>query len=674
MIPAGRFWVEAADGRFNIHVGPDDVDMECQEIPEENRHQLARFFMAHLALLSDSPLERKPKAVLRAHKKMLLKVPLKTLAKQYSTLADEWLRNCHLYGSRPETGEYLPAFEKTPIYREYKAWRDSQDPKIARFILTWLWFGKKVPITDERLLTTALRGWEEVETRLSELVLPDYPLRRVYDKFFGPAPRMVFQGRHGPGAVAETRKGVSGALAKSVNLQSHPRLAYLFMRLGNLREDLNYTGKEFMLGERLSTSWRGSDMLKPQNRRVHKSLDTAQVRFVEKNLWTMRTICMEPTAFMYAQQHVRAMLEELIASSPLSPYIVIHDQSVNRDAAREGSIAGFIDTTDLKWASDSVHIDLVRKLFEPGMLLHLLATRTHRVVLPDGRGMDVKKFAPMGSACCFPTQCIIFACIAMYACLEWHSQRHGLSIDELLLEDGPRLVRRMFHVRHGGCRTTGFHKLEPIAIYGDDICCDTRVTQRLVDLLSEHGFTVNASKSFEGAQSFRESCGGYYLSGEDVTPLFYRVKNTGEELTANALASLCASADLAGDHGYKNLHRLYIQMALLTPIAGINKPPGTKNWLMFSSVRGRGIYHPAPQNGHLPHKREHPRYQRASAKVLTFRYKNRVGVKSYRHDWYRHRQWWVLNAQTDNTPEFVGRFAWEGRNLSIQHVWSLLDQ
>jgi hypothetical protein len=60
-----------------------------------------------------------------------------------------------------------------------------------------------------------------------------------------------------------------------------------------------------------------------------------------------------------------------------------------------------------------------------------------------------------------------------------------------------------------------------ISVYGDDIICPTGMAQDLIWILSVFGFQTNRDKSFtEGP--FRESCGGHYHSGFDVTPFYLR--------------------------------------------------------------------------------------------------------------------------------------------------------
>jgi hypothetical protein len=60
-----------------------------------------------------------------------------------------------------------------------------------------------------------------------------------------------------------------------------------------------------------------------------------------------------------------------------------------------------------------------------------------------------------------------------------------------------------------------------ISVYGDDIIVGSDYAEHLSWVLGYVGFSVNPSKSFIDGP-FRESCGGHYLVGVDVTPFYLR--------------------------------------------------------------------------------------------------------------------------------------------------------
>lgn len=211
----------------------------------------------------------------------------------------------------------------------------------------------------------------------------------------------------------------------------------------------------------------------------------SEVRFVPKSIHTMRTICMEPVSLMFFQQACWNNQKKFISDHPyLSKIIKFSDQGQNNWMARVGSRTGYYSTLDLSAASDSVGWDLVKSIFRGTVLLReYWTTRSDRTLLTDGRIIHTAKFAPMGSAECFPTECIVFAAIC-----------------ELAL------------------REKGVRRREIYSIYGDDIIIWKDLSSRVIEILHACGFTTNLSKSFTSG-FFRESCGGEYWKGDEITPV-----------------------------------------------------------------------------------------------------------------------------------------------------------
>jgi hypothetical protein len=98
----------------------------------------------------------------------------------------------------------------------------------------------------------------------------------------------------------------------------------------------------------------------------------------------------------------------------------------------------------------------------------------------------------------------------------------------------------------------------PLTVYGDDIIIDARATPELMRNLTVLGFEPNHSKSFQGGQAVRESCGEYFLHGSNVTPLTVKVKWFDDTLTGAAYASLVGFANLSEKRGYLNLRSFVI--------------------------------------------------------------------------------------------------------------------
>lgn len=230
----------------------------------------------------------------------------------------------------------------------------------------------------------------------------------------------------------------------------------------------------------------------------------ARVVLVPKDARGPRIISCEPAELMYIQQGLMRKLYEILESHPLTKgYINFTDQTINRNLARSSSTDGKYCTIDLSDASDRVSLELVRQVFPANWFEGLDACRSEFTRLPDGRMVKLNKFAPMGSACCFPVEALVFwaSCQATFQRL--------------------RLKSEAF-------------------VYGDDIMVESFLGTHVMQDLELIGLLVNKHKSFTRG-FFRESCGGDYYNSYDVTPVRVR-KFLGQSRT-----SIARDADLANN-------------------------------------------------------------------------------------------------------------------------------
>lgn len=220
-------------------------------------------------------------------------------------------------------------------------------------------------------------------------------------------------------------------------------------------------------------------------------LRECQVTFVPKSATSWRTISQEPVNLMFFQQSLRESIYKFIRSSEvLRDKIPIYDPSINCRLACVGSVpnsdgSGYA-TIDLSDASDAITWRLVKAVFShTPWYRFLLATRSRVAVLPNGSKLELTKFAPMGSAVCFPVMSMVLS-----ACCEC-------------------IVR-----------TYGDHRGIKYSVYGDDIVLPDYLAGPLITLLTKIGLVVNKTKTAHGSSVFyRESCGKEYFCGVDVTPL-----------------------------------------------------------------------------------------------------------------------------------------------------------
>nr|URG15520.1 MAG: RNA dependent RNA polymerase [Leviviridae sp.] len=208
----------------------------------------------------------------------------------------------------------------------------------------------------------------------------------------------------------------------------------------------------------------------------------ARIVLVPKDSRGPRVISCEPAEHMYIQQGIMGvMYAHLETRSVTRGFVNFTDQTVNRELAHLASMSDKLATLDLKDASDRVSLRLVRRIFPDEWVECLMACRTPATELPDGRVVELRKFAPMGSSVCFPVEALTFWASAVAT-----------------------------QIRLG---------FKPEAyVYGDDIIVPSETAHEVIRDLEGIGLRVNAGKSYVTGP-FRESCGGDYYLGSDVTPV-----------------------------------------------------------------------------------------------------------------------------------------------------------
>lgn len=269
--------------------------------------------------------------------------------------------------------------------------------------------------------------------------------------------------------------------------------------------------------------------------------DSSQLQFVPKSYSKYRSIAVEPSGKMWYQQAGLRVLDQLFLSDPyLRRRIRLHDASYNMSLAREGSISGKYSTIDLSSASDCVTWELVKECTKGcAMYPLILASRTRRVSLPSGEEHELASFATMGSALCFPIECLVFA-----------------GIVEMCILDQGHDPRRSHY-----------------SVYGDDIVVETRYAASVLKVLSSFGFVPNRDKTYTDVAplTFRESCGGEYVNGVDVTPLrisrfFTGFPKSVGQITSEQYAELVDLVNRSFDY-YPTVRRFCLKYLLGLPAA-----------------------------------------------------------------------------------------------------------
>lgn len=323
------------------------------------------------------------------------------------------------------------------------------------------------------LLRREMKKYEELEVEMKTWRYPDSTLRElrsIVQIGLSELSDHEFRPKHGSGVTAE-KIGRDADSKYSLLLKTGPtaRLRHLFCKHGITHPLLNTTN-------------------------VTDGV-SCRVLFVPKGANSKRVISAEPTVNQWVQQSLLRHLADFLPHSIFQ--VTMEDQTRNQELAYEGSWSRNYATIDLSSASDTVTYQLVEALFKGHWLWEWLwACRTRFATLDEQR-IPLEKFAPMGSAVCFPIESMIFSAVVLLA-----MQRQG--------------VHRRF------------------VVYGDDIICHREVYEEVLRLLKELHFSVNEKKSFFPESPFKESCGKEYYYGSDVTPFriprFFKGMKTAEDL------------------------------------------------------------------------------------------------------------------------------------------------
>jgi hypothetical protein len=198
---------------------------------------------------------------------------------------------------------------------------------------------------------------------------------------------------------------------------------------------------------------------------------------------------MEPLEFQWVQQGLSKAIVKWVEKHPMTRgHVNFEDQMVNRELALRGSMSSDIVTLDMSEASDRVSLWLVNELFHGlPFLRHLLGTRTEATELPNKVVHLMAKFAPMGSALCFPVEALV----------HW-----SLATAALIVKD----------------ELSSKQALRAVYVYGDDIIVKGQNHEALFDTFPDFKLKFNIGKCCTTG-SFRESCGMDAFLGQDVSVL-----------------------------------------------------------------------------------------------------------------------------------------------------------
>jgi hypothetical protein len=309
-----------------------------------------------------------------------------------------------------------------------------------------------------------------------------------------PYDKNLFLPRHGPGSVATGEKPWQ---------KPHFKRYYKALALKFPYEEYFYYNSTHLC-----------DSLQEFMSLAEIEAGTAKVVLVPKDSRGPRLISCEPLEYQWIQQGLMNVMVKTIEHHPLTAgHVNFTDQAVNRKLALQSSRTGDMATLDMKDASDRVSLALVRALFPLPWFEALLACRSVATRLPNGDIVSLKKFAPMGSAVCFPVEALIFWALSVSA-ITYRNQ----STRVIDTTDSTVTSRSLLYKRARPFDLARQKALESVYVYGDDIICDIEDQDIVRQHLPKFELEFNDRKCCVG-RSFRESCGCDAFKGVDVTPL-----------------------------------------------------------------------------------------------------------------------------------------------------------
>jgi len=237
---------------------------------------------------------------------------------------------------------------------------------------------------------------------------------------------------------------------------------------------------------------------------------------VPKTYAKWRGICKETNEAQYLQQGLRRLLNHHIRRK-LANYLPLEDQSIHADYALQGSLDRNSATIDESEASDRILRSLVKYVSQDNTELcaALEAVSTRYIKPPHWATqkelLRTNKFAPMGSAVCFPVMSLL----------------HLFAIRAIIKLRG-----------HHTSAKEQDSSINSVSVYGDDIVLPSAHVRAVYEWLPRFGMKINQGKSF--CQSFfRESCGCHAYHGRNITPVYIKY-TTSSSATAKTLKSLLA--------------------------------------------------------------------------------------------------------------------------------------
>lgn len=270
-------------------------------------------------------------------------------------------------------------------------------------------------------------------------------------------------------------------------------------------------------------------------------VDGSSLSTVPKNDQTDRVICTEPSLNMYAQKGLGNIISDTLRSR--WGYSKSKQPGRNARLARIGSRDGTFATIDLKNASDTISIDLVKALLPSTWFAAIMDSRSPKTKI-NGNYVDLHMISSMGNGFTFQLMTLILTS----------------AIEAILQMKGVK-----GHVTFG--------------VFGDDIVIPSELWHDVIPYLQRLGFTINLEKSFNEGH-FRESCGGDWFDGYNVRGVYIKSLDSDQQ-------KLVAINRL---HEWSALHQIRLPKLIRAIYTSLEKKPP---FVPFDEADDAGLKVPA---------------------------------------------------------------------------------
>lgn len=451
----------------------------------------------------------------------------------------------------------IPAFGGSlfrHVFDKHGSLHVTVDHIVVRNLRTFFYFFYKASssFTDEQVGST-IRNFISNEIYLRGVYTPQALERLAFDPLVKRAKKLfseIFNDfdwsclrlKHGPGVVSNC--SITEKWSKPVEL-TYEQFAvfgsYFYLNSNDQdvptrRRKIIAKGKYFKLAKS-----------RPRLRRELKILvskSNAKVMLVPKDSRGPRIISSEPCEHQFMQQGIMGYMVRKLESHPLTRGMVnFTDQSINQELALHTSISRRLASLDLKDASDLIANPLVKEISSGTDLGYALqVARSSHTQLPCGTKIPLMKFAPMGSATCFPVLAVVIYLLLVSALIQT-----GLNVG--------RASKMVF-------------------VYGDDLIVEKRFARVAMGVLERYGLKTNVDKSFVGGR-FAESCGTDAFDGNVVTPVRLRETcsiSSNPRSVASYLSTANKLSDIGAEHSSKLLYDLVEDSIGRLPYGSIKSP------------------------------------------------------------------------------------------------------